>query len=483
MTSYDVIIVGEGVLGMSLAFRLANKNPALQIAIISPVGSSGGASIASGAMLGFFSEVTKNTFANDYSREKFNISFNANTRWQAWLDLLDQPLEFIKGSFIVLNTESGQLDSDNYNATLKALDEYQQPYEVVDPTEIPGLNPIESCRPLCSIYTPNEHGIDGMKLMSALRAACDKQAGITFINDSVTSVKAAAGKVKSVLTLSNKQYYCNQVVLAAGAATQSIVDQTPEIKNRIPHIFSGVGISLLVKGENLGLKHTIRTPNRSFACGLHAMPREDGAYYLGATNNVTADVENQPRLGSTHFLMQSGMDQINQNMYRCQIAKTMVGNRPVSMDTFPLIGQTSVDGLWLMTGTCREGLQQSPYLSEIFADAMLDNKPNAHLNLFAPERMPINTLTREQAIEDAVQHFVSGAYEHRMLLPRLGYNQMLKEMLFQRLNKLYDDLEMDYILSPDVVLMFEDDYKKHVDIVKKAYAGLQAAHKGRPVIA
>ncbi|MFE5714230.1 hypothetical protein ACFQ7J_25865 [Streptomyces sp. NPDC056501] len=27
----------------------------------------------------------------------------------------------------------------------------------------------------------------------------------------------------------------------------------------------------------------LRTPNRAYACGLHAVPQADGAWYLGAT--------------------------------------------------------------------------------------------------------------------------------------------------------------------------------------------------------
>lgn len=428
MTRYDAVIIGGGAIGLSTALRLAQQDNTLSIAIISPNNIEGSASIAAGAMLGCYGEVTKSTLANPHAKAKFELSLTAEKQWSEWLQMLNQyvkpgqQLEVVKGSHIILNSDSGELDSENFDAIIQALNEYQQPYEEVHPKHIKGFEPIDSSRSIRTIYVPNEDAIDSEQLIKALFNACQMQPNITYIHDAALSLKVNAGNIQSVTTVKNQEYVSPQIILAAGSVNQQLIDTVAEIRTRVPRTFAGVGVSILLEGECLGFESTIRTSNRSFACGLHAVPRSQGRYYLGATNNVELQSESLPRLGSTHFLMQSGMDQINQRIYRSHVARLTVGNRPVSMDTFPLLGQTSVKGLWIVGGTYREGLQQSPYLSSIVADAILQNKPNQYLDLFTPERMPINTLTKDEAIKESVNHYISGAYEHKMQLPRLGYN-------------------------------------------------------------
>ena len=53
---------------------------------------------------------------------------------------------------------------------------------------------------------------------------------------------------------------------------------------------------------------------------------------------------------------------------------------------------------------------------------MLDKKihASADYKIFRPERMPLQTMTKQEAIKDTVHQYMSGAYEHAIKLPRLG---------------------------------------------------------------
>ena len=76
MATVDVSIVGNGILGLMTAFELTNKDPSLKIAVIGPSDRKGGASQASGAMLGCFGEITDQTFFNDQAEKRFMMAYD-----------------------------------------------------------------------------------------------------------------------------------------------------------------------------------------------------------------------------------------------------------------------------------------------------------------------------------------------------------------------------------------------------------------------
>ena len=116
----------------------------------------------------------------------------------------------------------------------------------------------------------------------------------------------------------------------------------------------------------------IRTPNRAFACGLHCVPRGDGVLYLGATNIISERPKQQALISDVQFLLDCAVDQLNLDLHDAEIISIQVGNRPIPADGFPLIGECCIKGLWLATGTYRDGLHQSPLLARYIADCLAD---------------------------------------------------------------------------------------------------------------
>lgn len=203
------------------------------------------------------------------------------------------------------------------------------------------------------------------------------------------------------------------------------------------------------------LNHVIRTPNRSGSCGLHALVASGNNIYIGASNNVFSAPEFLPTSGLIHFILECALEQIDQDLYKSRIIKSQVGNRPASIDTYPLIGETSIQGLWLISGTYRDGFHQSPLIAKHIAKVVLGKEGIISHNIFTPERKFIQTLNRQESIEEAVEHYMSGAYERSMKLPKAGWDTLFRELLEKRLEDLYDQLEIDFGLTPDMLLMFE----------------------------
>jgi len=74
MKTYDVVIVGNGVLGFSLAFALSLHCPKISIAIVGKNSYASSASAAAGAMLGCYGEVTQFALNNKFLNQKLTMA-------------------------------------------------------------------------------------------------------------------------------------------------------------------------------------------------------------------------------------------------------------------------------------------------------------------------------------------------------------------------------------------------------------------------
>jgi len=101
--------------------------------------------------------------------------------------------------------------------------------------------------------------------------------------------------------------------------------------------------------------------------------------------------------GIVHFLLECGIEQINPALYRSPLLKTRTGNRPVTTDGFPLIGETSWDGLFILTGTYRDGFHKSPVLAQMIAEEIMGEDPTWQHD-YKPERSLIPTTNKEELL-------------------------------------------------------------------------------------
>jgi len=182
--------------------------------------------------------------------------------------------------------------------------------------------------------------------------------------------------------------------------------------------------------------------------------------YIGATNNVCFTPTTQPKMGLLQFLMNCTIEQINYRLYNSNIIETRFGNRPVSVDTFPLIGKTSMDNLWVVTGTYRDGFHQSPFIAKNIANDVLGKEANID-PLFLPERdLIVSMKDIEDSIEETSQHYIAGLIEHSFKLPKLFPEESLRKLFVEKFRRVYDELGISYPLSPDILFMFELDGQK-----------------------
>ncbi len=162
------------------------------------------------------------------------------------------------------------------------------------------------------------------------------------------------------------------------------------------------------------------------------------------------------------------MEQMNRKIHSGKILEVYIGNRPVSIDTFPLLGELSIPDIWLLTGTYRDGLHESPAIATRFAKAFFD-KSKKISNFFSPERSFISYLTKQKSIELTLAHYIAAGYEHQMHLPRMGWSTMFEEMMREKILKIYNSLGVDIGLPPDLLIMIIKNPEFYLPYFKKYF--------------
>lgn len=214
--------------------------------------------------------------------------------------------------------------------------------------------------------------------------------GVQFVPPAVSALSREGDRATGATLANGERVRAEVVLVAAGAFTTPLLDRVLAPGDVQP-VFSGTDIATVTRRTEADpFDHVVRTVNRAGSCGLHAVPFPQGRDYIGATNVVFATPRTRPSAGLSHFLLQCAIDQLNNDFAFAQIDEWRVGNRPVFLDTFPLLGPGPLDQLHIATGTYRDGFHNSPLIARIMADGILGGaEPYAHP--FLPNCRPMAT--------------------------------------------------------------------------------------------
>lgn len=457
----DYVIIGNGIIALSTAFRLTQKIENTDtITIIGPSSRPASATMAAAAMLNSFGEVQAHTLKSDESFFSFELSHMATHKWPEFEheliaaagDNLPEGCSncevfrggcFDRGTYIINNTASDELDDKNFQAIVTALENFNEQYEFVEPEIIPNYYPYQDKRATRAIYIPNEGWLNPRLVLEKLDAILEHDPRVTVIDEKVKQLVKSDDLIDYADLEDGRKISGDVYLLANGASAEKTLSQS-NLGLEIQGLFYGIGVSLEILSPDFPHQKCIRTPNRGGACGVYSTPyflgpNESKEHILiGASNMLSPVPVKNGRLVSIEHLMKSAIEEINAHFYNAQLINTNVGWRPTTQDTYPLLGWTSISNLAIATGTKRDGFHMSPVISNMMADLLMGKEVDERLKWFAPEREIIRDISREDAIESAVNALMSEQYQHGYRPSNIRMNAQVRETYRKDIEDLHD---------------------------------------------
>lgn len=475
----EIVIVGNGIIALTVAYRLLDKIKINdKIVIIGNKERRGSATMVAPAMLNSFAELESDTLDTEIGRYKFDLSRAAAKSWPDFLmkiiksagedaekicpDYNGQRQDgwFDTGTYIINNTRTDDLDDENFNAIVRALKAYHEHFEWVEPIDIPNYAPKQAARSTRSIYINNEGWFNPKILIEMLESILKRHPQVTMVDKYVSKLSQRGSEIDFVQTDDGEIIHGDKFLLAAGAATTDLVRDSA-LSISMQRVFYGIGVTLHLYSPDHPHKKCVRTPNRGLACGLYSAPYYQGPNIandhvaIGASNFISAVPCNRGRLTSVSTLMAGTIEQINADFYKAELVKVNVGERPLSQDGYPLVGLTSIKNLSIATGTKREGIHLAPVLSEKLVNIIMDNHVDAQFAKLRPERPLIHELSREAAIKKTIKHLMSAVYQHGFVPPDGKMIKMLKDKYEDDLQRLHDKVgAFNWGIPADMIDMY-----------------------------
>lgn len=426
MRGHDVVVVGTGVLGMSIAGSAADAG--LRVALVGPgYDTPGAASPASGAMLGVLGE---HTIAED---DPADLVFRHKSAllWPSWLEVIEEHagarVPVGHGTVLIANLDHPP-DRDNLDAIRTAAGSLGLPVEDLDPRQVPGLRPAARYAPVAALACPREGWVAAGALLTCLDTVCRSHPGVHRVLGTARSVQVRAdgSAATGVILDDGTRIAADRVVLAAGTATGALLAPLTALTGPLPAVLGARGVSLTMDvPEAAQPPMVIRTPNRDFACGLHLVPRGPGGLYVGATNRFSVEATNRvtaapaagPTAGEHLTLLHGLLHQFRVDLRTAAVSGVHWGDRPASADGAALIGSCDLPGLLLATGTYRNGILMAPAVAAIVTAELLGD-PEPMPNPYRPTvRSRRQRPDLRQLLADGAVHMTSVLLDPDGVLP------------------------------------------------------------------
>jgi glycine oxidase len=360
--SWDVIVVGAGNIGISLALELSKRG--LRVLVVDKGEPGREASWAAGGMLCDFPLDTPPAL-----RELATASAGMYPEFVRELhEESGLAIDFrAVGTLVFAEANS----AGHSPATTRAA--ATQAYDLPRPlTELePALRVATGSKAQLTPFFVNERCVDPRNLTAAAVAAA-RQRGVEFSSgEPVLSVEVTGGKASGVRT-SKTQFAAGLVVNCAGAWAGQIGP------HRIPtRPVKGQMLSLVMPRKEF-VRHVVRTPD------VYLIPRSDGRMVIGATSEE-AGFDKQMVPETIERLRQSAIDLVPE-FADAPIVETWAGLRPGTPDKLPILGATPTPGYFVATGHFRDGILLAPVTARVMGQVMSGESPEFDLTAFDPER-------------------------------------------------------------------------------------------------
>lgn len=357
----DVVVVGAGIIGVSIASELAHAGRS--VTLVDPSPASG----ATYAAAGMLAPVSEYEHQSDALLRLLQAGNDAYPGFLERLEIEHDLVDYAREDTLLVGVDSGDRQA------LADLHHKRQalglPSTAMTRSDVRAREDLLGPSVTCGYRMAGDYRIDPRALTQRLLDGFSMNPLTTTIREQVAALiwsrgSEARSRVTGVRLTSGEIVHAKEVVLANGLNARDI-DALPE------------GLSLPLRpvyGEILRLRAPdsltplIETTVRGLVNGEHIylVPRRDGTIVVGATQRE--DERDGVNIGGVYRLLRDAQVLLPA-IAECELVEATARARPTAPDHAPIVGRVRVTddeiaGLLLATGFYRHGVLLAPWAAQ-----------------------------------------------------------------------------------------------------------------------
>ena len=362
----DVVVVGGGIIGCSIALRLAQSG--LKVAVIERgrIGRE-----ASWAAAGMISPQTEASGPGPF----FDLCLRSRSLYPEFTaevtELSGIDVEYRnQGSLCIQLTED---DKSHARQWTTWQSEAGLRIESIPLDTLHQLEPSVTESATGAVFVPSDHQVENRRLMQGLELAL-RRLGVEVIEEQTASELTVERNRVTGILCGAQRLDPGLVVIAAGCWSGELLEPAGLKVDTIP----ARGQMVALKGAGSPINHALHSSK------CYVIPRLDGRILVGATVEYVG-FQKGITAGGISSLLAAAIE-LAPGLTSCEIIEAWSGLRPDTSDHLPILGPSGVDNLLLATGHFRNGILLAPITAELIAATISGGGPILELMPFSIDR-------------------------------------------------------------------------------------------------
>jgi glycine oxidase len=367
VSSSDIIVIGAGVIGCSIAYELARRGASVEIVDDRAVGM--GATQASAGVLAPFIEAREGNPLLDLATRSLDLYDDFVARVTA-----DAGVAVPYRRTGTLDVAMDEASMATLRTTAAVLQRRGVPALLLDAPAARAEEPLLGDGIIGALLIEMHGFVAAPDLTRALAAAARRRGGQLVEQSRVRRIVAGADEV--VVETDRGSLTGGAAVIAAGSWSGDI--DIDGVAARVP--------VRPVRGQLMHLAWQ-GTPMRrvTWSTRCYMVPWDDGTVLLGATVE-DAGFDERATVAGVRDLLDAACEVVP-HTWTAAFRGARVGLRPASGDDLPVIGWSARrPNLMYATGHYRNGILLAPLTAQLVADAMLESRADPMLKVVSPAR-------------------------------------------------------------------------------------------------